>query len=484
MIQQSPQQWNCLNCKALNAAHRDRCLRCKSARPSLIHSTIEAAKPVSEKSPVAWKEALDTSTRQIYYYNSETGESSWARPVELGAAPLASGWFGVGSVSSGASQAALCALNHRWLQRPARKQAELDPSKLQRAEGSNEYNVWWGKFIGDGWRGGMGRDPAPTFCVPERDAGWTKATLASLTERAYWCIHFARGGCAKGSECTYHHSIPTAKDDGFLDSSRDCFGRERHLNHRDDMGGVGSMLSNCRTLYVGGLKRPPPVGPQKTQQQANSAAAPCGAMAAWEEEVATHFAVWGELEHVNVIQRLAVAFVRYRCRANAEFALTAMANQSLGRGEVLNVRWAHDDPNPAAVAARARADEAAVEAALGARGLSLVDAPTILPPQQAQGPSCMPSPVNLLTAQVLVASGDSEQETSTAAAAAAAAGTTTNPTSDTGSKSSNNMEAGLENTTLVYVQAPPTPSIGGFYPDEGGGRVTASLPPRKRGRSE
>ena len=399
--------WACAVCHATNAAHRDRCLRCKGARPELLASTVSAAVASGAlvlaggvggaPAPSDWREALDVSTRQIYYYNAATGETSWARPAAMGAAPLASGWFGLGSVSGGAAQAELLARNAAWLQRPARRQADMDPSRLQRAEGANEYNIWWGRFIGDSWKGGMGREPAPTRCHPERDAGWTKATLTSLTERAAFCIHFARGGCAKGSECTYHHRIPTAEDDGALDSSRDVFGRERHASHRDDMGGVGSMMSNCRTLYVGGLKRPPEIAAAQAAALAAPAAAssraaasapasasashrpsdgapplpPPALMAAWEAEVAAHFSPWGEVENINVIARLATAFVRYRYRAGAEFALMAMANQSLGRGEVLNVRWAYDDPNPAAIEARARADEAAVTAALAARGIHL-----------------------------------------------------------------------------------------------------------------
>ena len=34
----------------------------------------------------------------------------------------------------------------------------------------------------------------------------------------------------------------------------------------------------------------------------------------------------------------------------------AMTNQSLGNGEMLNTRWAHDDPNPKAMAASERAN--------------------------------------------------------------------------------------------------------------------------------
>jgi hypothetical protein len=36
---------------------------------------------------------------------------------------------------------------------------------------------------------------------------------------------------------------------------QDVFGRDRHVNHRDDMSGVGSINSPSRTLYVGKLTK-------------------------------------------------------------------------------------------------------------------------------------------------------------------------------------------------------------------------------------
>jgi hypothetical protein len=49
-----------------------------------------------------------------------------------------------------------------------------------------------------------------------------------------------------------------------------------------------------------------------------------------------------------VIYPKAIAFVRYRLRTAAEFAKEAMADSSLGNDETLNIRWANEDPNPAA----------------------------------------------------------------------------------------------------------------------------------------
>ena len=40
-----------------------------------------------------------------------------------------------------------------------------------------------------------------------------------------------------------------------------------------------------------------------------------------------HFGEWGEVENVNLIARLSIAFVRYRYRCGAEIGREAMGNQ-------------------------------------------------------------------------------------------------------------------------------------------------------------
>ena len=95
---------------------------------------------------------------------------------------------------------------------------------------------------------------------------------------------------------------------------KDIFGRDRHTSHRDDMSGAGSFQMNTRTLYIGGVKRSEGQDLPKIVEK--------------------HFEEWGEVEQVNVIYRLSVAFVRYRLRTNAEFAREAMGHQSLeNKGE-------------------------------------------------------------------------------------------------------------------------------------------------------
>jgi hypothetical protein len=62
-----------------------------------------------------------------------------------------------------------------------------------------------------------------------------------------------------------------------------------------------------------------------------------------------HFEPYGELEYVRVIPGKNCGFVRYCFRASAEFAKAAMNDGYLDQGnEVIEVKWAHEDPNPLA----------------------------------------------------------------------------------------------------------------------------------------
>ena len=109
----------------------------------------------------------------------------------------------------------------------------------------------------------------------------------------------------------------------------DIFGRERHQSDRDDMGGVGTFSRECRTLYIGNL--------------------PIDSVSDTYKALARHFGMYGDIEGINVKPKYGCAFVRFLYRANAEFAKIAMAEQSLDADEQLNVRWAHEDPNPAVI---------------------------------------------------------------------------------------------------------------------------------------
>ena len=64
-----------------------------------------------------------------------------------------------------------------------------------------------------------------------------------------------------------------------------------------------------------------------------------------EKILLKHFGEWGEIEHIRYLTGRGTAFVRYRYRANAEFAKEAMLGQSLEHNEILLVKWANDDPH-------------------------------------------------------------------------------------------------------------------------------------------
>lgn len=225
-------------------------------------------------------------------------------------------------------------------------------------EGAQEYNIWYGKFIGD-YSDKMDREPATDRCKIETDAGYTRADQnnSDKKNKRFFCVHFAHGVCAKGHECTYYHRIPLPEDDARTDELFDCFGRQRHSKHKDDMSGVGSFMKPCRTLFVGNLQKTKYDSPQALED------------ACWR-----HFGEWGELESCNVVHRLSIAFPRFRLRTSAEFAKEAMTCQALDHGEVLSIRWAHDDPNPVAKDAIQRADRDAMAALLRAKGISITPA--------------------------------------------------------------------------------------------------------------
>lgn len=107
------------------------------------------------------------------------------------------------------------------------------------------------------------------------------------------------------------------------------------------MGGVGSFQRQNRTLYIGRIHVTDDI----------------------EEIVARHFQEWGQIERTRVLTARGVAFVTYMNEANSQFAKEAMAHQSLDHNEILNVRWATVDPNPAAAKREAhRIEEQAAEA--------------------------------------------------------------------------------------------------------------------------
>ncbi|KAJ1566455.1 Pre-mRNA-splicing factor, partial [Cladochytrium tenue] len=198
------------------------------------------------------------------------------------------------------------------------------------------YNIWYNK-----WAGGDRVRPnhnsalerSETRCNIAKDSGYTRATKTS-----FFCVHFARGCCARGQDCSYWHRIPLEIDR--IPMTQDVFGRDRFRDDRDDMGGVGSFEKDNKTLYIGQL-----------------------GLSGNVDGIYKHFIEWGEIEYIRLLTGKGVAFVRYKTRMNAEFAKEAMNAQAMDDGEVMNVRWATEDPNPrAAAVAKRKAEEQVMDA--------------------------------------------------------------------------------------------------------------------------
>eukprot|EP00299_Pterocystis_sp_00344_P013292 c6501_g1_i1.p1 GENE.c6501_g1_i1~~c6501_g1_i1.p1 ORF type:complete len:445 (-),score=97.22 c6501_g1_i1:8-1342(-) len=203
--------------------------------------------------------------------------------------------------------------------RLARKQTPQTKNKEQ----GHDYNIWYHKHAGNRYQ--EEREKAETRVSIQRDAGWTRGEQSGAHK---FCVHFARGCCTKGPDCTYLHRIPTALDDAMLPIAEDVFGRERFSTDRDDMGGVGNFMRDNRTLYVGGLSY---MSKNTTKM---------------EDTLRDQFGEFGDIVHIRVIPSKSCGFVTFSLRASAEFAKEAMTNQTLGDDAILNVRWAMEDPNP------------------------------------------------------------------------------------------------------------------------------------------
>ena len=172
----------------------------------------------------------------------------------------------------GASEKKLVKKIIRKKRRPARPQ--VDPSEVKSGELPQQtgtvFNIWYNK-----WSGGdredkyLSKHHAEGRCNIREDSGYTRA---DKVPGSYFCLFFARGLCPRGQECEYLHRLPTIHD--LFNPNVDCFGRDKHSDYRDDMGGVGSFMRQNRTLYVGRIHVTDEI----------------------EEVVARHFAEWGQIE--------------------------------------------------------------------------------------------------------------------------------------------------------------------------------------------
>ncbi|CDU26302.1 related to CWC2-involved in mRNA splicing [Sporisorium scitamineum] len=310
--------------------------------------------------------------------------------------------------------------------RPARRQVTqakfnaIREAFSARPESAGTFNIWYENYAGvDREENEAQKAKRETRCDIARDSGYTKADIILKTQAAriqqgtsispdevvYCCIHFARGCCPHGVECNFLHRLPRPND--FPSQGRDCFGREKLGNYKDDMSGTGSLSKINRTLYVGriheehGVSAPTSTntawrdggktlkggrsvndvkkqnGPRQRQDpksyrpQHNSVRPETDN--ATERVVRRHFSEWGEIDRLRVLTGRSCAFVTYKYEANAQFAKEAMLNQSLDHNEIINVRWASDDPNPAAQKRNQeqmrRAGERAIMAGMSAQAI-------------------------------------------------------------------------------------------------------------------
>ena len=181
------------------------------------------------------------------------------------------------------------------------------------------------------------RAPAAHRCVPSRDAGTTLGDApAAAGERVHLCLLFARGCCHRGGDCPFLHRAPTIDDEAAAaaDADTDIFGRPRSSLPPNETTGTGALARVCTSLYI---------------NWGAGGSAPPG----WSHTLEAEARACGPVARVHVMKGGApVAFIEYVHRASAEFARQVFARQTLpGLPEgalPLSVRFAVDDPNPAA----------------------------------------------------------------------------------------------------------------------------------------
>lgn len=175
-------------------------------------------------------------------------------------------------------------------------------------------NVWYGK----------GRQAGGVLRLPA-----VGENAESRAHRGFICIHYARGGCLN-KECPFLHRVPRVGDT--FPPARDCFGRERFADYKEDMGGVGQLAGENRTLWISPLKLR-------------------------EMDLYRVVSHYGDVEAVRVIREM--AFVTFRLEACAQFAREAVDGRSLDEeGEPLKVRWAKEEARDAGAAGGGGGDPA------------------------------------------------------------------------------------------------------------------------------
>lgn len=214
--------------------------------------------------------------------------------------------------------------------RPARIQAnpeDFEDESLPPQTGT-VFNIWYNK-----WSGGSNKYELVKSKYKlniEQDSGFTKANKSD--KQQFFCLYFAKGMCVKGKNCQYLHRIPNDFD--IFPITKDCFGREKFNDYRDDMTGVGSFNHVNTTLFIGNINKIN----SKTQNLINEI-----------------FKEFGKIKKINLINNKNCCFITFKNESSAQFAKEAMNGQSLFDDDtILSIKWANDDPNPNAIKLKKR----------------------------------------------------------------------------------------------------------------------------------
>ncbi|ONH76722.1 Pre-mRNA-splicing factor CWC2 [Pichia kudriavzevii] len=226
---------------------------------------------------------------------------------------------------------------------PARVQ--LDPSLVKENSKPDQtgqvFNIWYNKWTGGENNGRRGITHAKHRCNVVLDSGYTRADKhareGEINRTHYICLYFARGYCCNGKNCDYLHRIPNELD--IFSPTVDCFGRERFMDYRDDMSGIGSFGRVNKTLFVSRLST---------------------TTSDMTKRITKAFQEFGELTNVRYIKDKNIAFVTYKLESQAQFAKEAMYCQSLTPGnenETIDIRWANEDQSVGAKRRRIEKEE-------------------------------------------------------------------------------------------------------------------------------
>lgn len=273
-------------------------------------------------------------------------------------------------VSKAGSSSQIASTSKTLTSKPARKQVthrEVENIR-QSTDKANQsgitYNIWYNKYSGGEYDDGKTQNVKSSTRVNiAKDAGYTRA---NRNGGAFVCLFFARGYCPNGQDCTFLHMLPV----DVPDQGHDVFGREKHGDFRDDMGGIGSIQRVNRTLYVGRIhEESNDMSSRQQQQQQRQKHAngdrkdakwngfsesggkgwdrsqPKSQMSPTEKVLFRHFSEFGELDRIRVLHSRGCGFVTFIREVDAQFAKEAMMHQSLDHNECINLRWATDDPN-------------------------------------------------------------------------------------------------------------------------------------------